>query len=461
MIEFYLSGGAGNTDQALSLGGVQSTTLLPDESASYSAGGISGLTINGGAGNPSAGGVIYFSAASQTVIWIAEGTTPASTLPTNISTDGDHVIPSSDGLGVLFVTVASGSLPVANISAEVTISRPLNAVMRDITASESDSGVASIYRAVFMKNTAGETIDVLLQTESTGNGVVVWAGRTVEGQTDPLPNEFGGFDSAIILPLFADSNYYSNLITLTAGESIKLWLKTVVAAGANHGRSYNHIKVLSAFTLEVIAALDVDFMVIQSTGPSALDDLISIGASDLNISTTINLSGSADATTDLKISVSSLQATLYRDKSSFISVTIPNTQGLIANIQARPNGQLVVDRLISFNGIEQALDSISLPTSGFRYDRGPVSSTSTLEGRGVLTLPAAALVIVQGVYQKKSLIESGVSYVVFSIPYASLGNINSGDTFIDDLDTYTIKRIEIRASAGGESSVSLVCFVAA
>lgn len=93
------------------------------------------------------------------------------------------------------------------------------------------------------------------------------------------------------------------------------------------------------------------------------------------------LTGAADGLPDLTLRISSWQATVQNDRSSFLQAVVPGVLPLINDIAARPNGEIVLISGTEFQS-GQVLQQVMAraPLQNFRYDRGPTNATGTLSG---------------------------------------------------------------------------------
>ncbi|NOQ30254.1 MAG: hypothetical protein GQ570_03930 [Helicobacteraceae bacterium] len=163
-LEIQLSGGAANSDQNASLGGIISNVRVLAQSTS----GIStvtGVVIDDASGNALGDGTLSFTyngGTGKTLSWqdFADGSAGSSI---DVDVDGTYAIASSGG-GYLFVTVTSASLAVADQSDTITVTNVTNGTFDDISSSESFNGDTE-YRGFYIKNTHG--ID-------TAFGVKIW-----------------------------------------------------------------------------------------------------------------------------------------------------------------------------------------------------------------------------------------------------------------------------------------------
>ena len=93
------------------------------------------------------------------------------------------------------------------------------------------------------------------------------------------------------------------------------------------------------------------------------------------------LTGAADGLPDLRLRISSWQATVQTGRSSFLQAVVPAVLPLIDDISARPSGEIVLISGTEFQSgtvLQQVM--ARAPLQNFRYDRGPTNATGTLSG---------------------------------------------------------------------------------
>ena len=87
----------------------------------------------------------------------------------------------------------------------------------------------------------------------------------------------------------------------------------------------------------------------------------------------------------VRIPISSWQATIQADRSSFAQAVIPNVAAWIAILEARPNAEFIISRGALFgDGSTQETELARAPLS-LRYDEGPTNSTGTISGYRTVT----------------------------------------------------------------------------
>lgn len=97
------------------------------------------------------------------------------------------------------------------------------------------------------------------------------------------------------------------------------------------------------------------------------------------------LTGGPDGLPDLRMRISSWQATVQNDRASYLQAVVPGVLPLIDDISARPGGDIVLISGVELQSgamLEQVM--AQAPLQNFRYDRGPTNSTGTLSGYATL-----------------------------------------------------------------------------
>jgi len=114
----------------------------------------------------------------------------------------------------------------------------------------------------------------------------------------------------------------------------------------------------------------------------------------------LTVTGGPDSLPDLIIGkISSWQATNQAgERSSYVQAVIPAAQPLLADLQARTSGELVIEKGYRFSdGTERYEEVIRSRFDDFRYDRGGSSLTATVSGYLTGKTPAKAVRTLTGV----------------------------------------------------------------
>ncbi|MFZ7127006.1 MAG: hypothetical protein ACOWWM_12715 [Desulfobacterales bacterium] len=92
------------------------------------------------------------------------------------------------------------------------------------------------------------------------------------------------------------------------------------------------------------------------------------------------LTGDADSLPDLPLPVRSFQARRRTGEPSYLQVVIPDVS-LEPGIEARPNGQIVVERVTTEGGVEiSAVEIVRVNAEPLRTDLGAAARAITLTG---------------------------------------------------------------------------------
>ncbi len=151
-----LSGGAGNANPNLSLGGVISTaSQIFSQSIVYDGSGIAGVTLNEGLGTQLEGvGLLTFDFAATTLVWDPQFAGGSAGTPIDVSIDGDFLIPAAPDNEYILVTVVAASLPGSNTNDTVTITNNVNNLFAQVGGVEAALGSIK-YRCYYFRNDAG------------------------------------------------------------------------------------------------------------------------------------------------------------------------------------------------------------------------------------------------------------------------------------------------------------------
>jgi hypothetical protein len=193
-LKFFLSGGAGNTNPNLSLGGVISATQLVKQTATKLTNNITGVTVSGGSNNTEGTGTLRFDVdgASRKLFWTPPGGLEGPghfCIPSLTTAD----VPDSTLTRFLSCGVAFASLPATDQSDTVSIVLNTNNLFDAVSASESQIGRVE-YRAIFLKNTH-PTDDIAIipyiPFRSTGPEAIAlaWENTSGTGAGQTIANE--------------------------------------------------------------------------------------------------------------------------------------------------------------------------------------------------------------------------------------------------------------------------------
>ena len=87
----------------------------------------------------------------------------------------------------------------------------------------------------------------------------------------------------------------------------------------------------------------------------------------------------------IRVPISSWQATIQADRSSFVQAVVPGLLSWIDAIEARPNAEFVIRRGVTLaDGSAEETELARAPLR-LRYDRGPTNATGTLSGYSTFT----------------------------------------------------------------------------
>ncbi len=163
------------------------------------------------------------------------------------------------------------------------------------------------------------------------------------------------------------------------------------------------------------------------------------------ITYTALLTGAPDSLPDLTLpGLASLQANLRDGSPSYFSTSLPGDAALaiISNIDARPNGEVVVTRHLNYrDGSQSSSDLLRFNLDAVRYDLGPNNRSVTLSGSKQTTNGSPQTREVVLVHQKTRGADGLRTW------RASMANtITAGDTASYGGETFVVRQIDLRLS---------------
>lgn len=233
-IHTRLSGGAGNTDQNASLGGVMSTERVLSQSSSGVTN-ITGIVIDYACGNTLGDGALSFTKATNEITWTPQGGSVG--VPVVINADGVYGVFDSTGNQQLYITVTFANLPGTDQTDTVSIANIPNETFDDISKSESNLGDTE-YRGFYVRNShatdpatdvtiwlksdaiGADTIEMGDDAAGVGDGITTGVGVVIADEsTAPV---------GVTFTAPASQATGINLGTLNAGQAVCFWLKRTV-----------------------------------------------------------------------------------------------------------------------------------------------------------------------------------------------------------------------------------------
>jgi hypothetical protein len=155
------------------------------------------------------------------------------------------------------------------------------------------------------------------------------------------------------------------------------------------------------------------------------------------------ITGAADGTTDIEVPISSFQARKRSGYSTYLSVVVPGVAYADA-IDARPNGDIVIDMAYLISGVEsQREEIVRAEIEQINIQEGPGSRSITLIGHKDQTFIAKESRLYDPVYKART--DGSLSYR-FAVPDLWL---NPGDTAQVGSDEFTVDTVVMMVSAGG------------
>lgn len=247
--EIRLSGGAGNTSPAASIGGVISTAgggrVLSQSASALTT--LTGVTIDDATGNAEGSGSLFFDQSAGTLRWTPPSGTAGT--PVDVSVNGEYAIQGGNSGGMLLVTVVAASLPGSDVTNTVTIANQVNKIWDDVSKADSLAGDTE-YRGLFFRNQHASdsmtNIKVWMAVNTPGqdNMQIALASEAINLAIEVLANE-----NTAPTAIDFDAN---NPVDLASGLSVPdlafseykgFWLKRTVPAGVTAAVTANTFRL--------------------------------------------------------------------------------------------------------------------------------------------------------------------------------------------------------------------------
>lgn len=246
-IQFFHSGGAGNTSGAGSLGGAISSTRITSQTASAPVN-VTGVTINWVVNNAEGSGILAWASSTNTLSWKPPGS--LTTYSLNITANGQYTLGGSDGQ--IVVTVVFASVPTSFKQDSITVSNSLNNVFDAVSAADSLVGDTE-YRCIYVKNN---------HATLTANGVKLFIAQLTSGPDEIDigldPAGIGGTATTVANENTAPAGVTFSRPTVAAsglavgnlapGQSFAFWQRRTVPANTTGNISQNTSKIGVALT---------------------------------------------------------------------------------------------------------------------------------------------------------------------------------------------------------------------
>lgn len=253
-IKYYYSGGAGNSNQANSLGGVISNTRVASQNTSVPVN-VTGVTITSAVNNTQGVGILSWSPGTNSLGWQPPGSASIYSV-SGVTASGEYTIGGGDG--VLTLQVVVGSLSATYKQDSITVTNAIQNVFDSVGPLDSLLGSVE-YRCIYVKNTNGsitasdariwikqlttgpDEIHIGLDPAGIGNGTSTGVATTVANEDTP--------PAGVVFsqPL----SYATGLVigTLLAGQTFAVWQRRTVPANTVGDISANSSALAVAVTV--------------------------------------------------------------------------------------------------------------------------------------------------------------------------------------------------------------------
>jgi hypothetical protein len=226
---FYLSGGAANSNPALSLGGAKSTKMVGNQGVTQPVN-ITGVTILEARGNATGSGTLEFVSAASTLAWAAPGKSAGT--PVSVGAGGEFMLQDPNKIGGLLVSVTVANLPGGSATDNITISAPTNNLFGALSVSPVES--KNRYRCIYAYNSG---IDVWrarvgVVTSPTNSLLAVGTDPAGPGGTaTTIANENLAPTGVVFSSPMAPLGDYILIGALDPGEACAFWIRLVSKPG--------------------------------------------------------------------------------------------------------------------------------------------------------------------------------------------------------------------------------------
>lgn len=234
-IHLRLSGGAGNTNPQLSLGGVKSNGLITSQTVATPSQ-VTGVTIKAAHNNPEGAGTLKYTLTGSTLSWRPPSSATDHTVA--VVGDGEYMLGSATE-GFLVVDVLTSSLPAGSRTDTLGVDPTFGAVFDTVQPAEALAGKTE-YRCTYIHNngdtiaygvklwilsqtTGQDSVEIALDPAGKGNGSTTGVAIVITGETDPT-NALSGV-------VFSTPSSISTALLigdLNPQESAAIWEKRIV-----------------------------------------------------------------------------------------------------------------------------------------------------------------------------------------------------------------------------------------
>ena len=162
----------------------------------------------------------------------------------------------------------------------------------------------------------------------------------------------------------------------------------------------------------------------------------------------LTITGGGDGTTDIEIPMSSFQARKRSGDPTYLSVVVPFSVATVDALEARANGEMVIEMAYLLDGVESVREEIlRADLEQINPQEGPGSRSITLIGHKTITYANQETQLSDPIYKYTSDGRLGYRFATPD-PY-----INPGDTAIVGEDEFTVESVVYMVSVGSGQTV--------
>ena len=162
----------------------------------------------------------------------------------------------------------------------------------------------------------------------------------------------------------------------------------------------------------------------------------------------LTLTGGADGTTDIEIPMLSFQARKRSANPTYLSVVVPFSVAIVDDLEARANGEMVIEMAYLLDGVESVREEIlRAELEQINPQTSPTARSITLIGHKTITFANQETELTDPIYKYTS---DGRLGFRFATPDPFL---NPGDTAVVGDESFTVESVVYMVSAGSGQTV--------